>query len=220
MMSAPDPKRTRAGSNFRGAAVSPIDVTCYRFGRAPEAIKSPSRFQNSSGLAPEIGALGSRSMIARAATRRGKRCHMGLTKDEAFAAVFSDPFGGGTIRPYDYLAAAGYNQWGFVTAYHEPDPRHVVGCLAIGQGDRSSGMGRPLRKRADRKALLVPGHPGYRDPGRRERACWAGRKCLLGQSRRCGLVAAVHRRGRDHNKCSTTRCLRAVRRCSGTSRGC
>ena len=90
---------------------------------------------------------------------------MGLTKDEAFAAVFSDPFGGGTIRPYDYLAAAGYNQWGFVTAYHEPDPHHVVGCLAIGQEIGVQGWAGSFESGPIGRTYWYQGIPDIETPG-------------------------------------------------------
>ena len=90
---------------------------------------------------------------------------MGLTKDEAFAAVFSDPFGGGTIRPYDYLAAAGSNQWGFVTAYHEPDPHHVVGCLAIGQEIGVQGWAGSFESGPIGRTYWYQGIPDIETPG-------------------------------------------------------
>ena len=72
---------------------------------------------------------------------------------------------GGTIRPYDYLAAAGYNQWGFVTAYHEPDPRHVVGCLAIGQEIGVQGWAGRFESGPTGKPYWYQGIPDIETPG-------------------------------------------------------
>src|SRR5262245_51905323 len=49
MMSAPDPKRTKAGLIFRIAAVSCLGVTCYPFGSTGDG-QGTTSIRNDSGL--------------------------------------------------------------------------------------------------------------------------------------------------------------------------
>jgi hypothetical protein len=138
---------------------------------------------------------------------------MGITSDDGFIAQGAGGDEFGIPYPYRYLAAdGGGKQWGVVTEYTEPDPGFVVGCMAIGREIGVQGWAGRLESGLAGNAYLGPGwSSGHAGPP--ENAYW-DKACVVGWS------PQFHRSGRDHHKSSTTWCLRAVRRCSGTSRGC